>query len=129
MKKKLYALMIALMLLAVPMVAFAQSGTETPDLTDFSAVLVWLATGGAIVAVNLVASKWLEAWDAWHELSPNVKRLVVVAFAALLSFAAQLVLQSYPEIVATIQPFWEFIVMLLIGLGGSQVMHSLERRT
>jgi len=100
----------------------------TPDWTQLSAVLLWLASsGGAVMAINWIIANFLEKMAWWGALPTWVKWVVPPLVAIAVSIGAQQVVQI-PGLVDLIQPYWALIISILLGYFASQAAHLQTKR-
>ena len=90
-----------------------------PDLTNLSAVLMWLATAGAPFLVLWVMSLLAENWPKWHTLPRLVKFLTPLILAPLVAVGATL-LASKTQLIAQIGPWYTIVVGSILAYIGSQ---------
>lgn len=89
------------------------------DLTDFGQVLLWIAGIGAPAIVAYVLSWVVENWKVWSTLPKEVKFLTPMIVSVLLSLGAAQLLK-YPEVIATIQPWFQVVMSAVIAYLSSQ---------
>ena len=101
--------------------------TEPPaDWTNLTAVLIWLAGLGSVVAVGWLVANFLEKMEWWNKLPSFVKWIVPPAIAVLVALGAQYLLKQ--EIVlAQIQPYFALIVSILLTYLGLQAGHNATK--
>jgi hypothetical protein len=101
----LVALLVVGMLATIMLIAHPQVPGEFADLNS---LLAWIIMGGGAMALSgYVVSYLLENWAFYHNLPMWVKKLIPLALAALIAFAAQAVLAldaltSVPAIIQAI---------------------------
>ena len=93
---------------------------------NFSEFLAWLVgpDQGGWLLVSVFAAVFLEDWNRWHVLAPKVKYLIIFAITAVLAVGAT-ALQTRPDIVAAISPYWTPFGMMLAAWLATQGIHSL----
>ena len=89
------------------------------DNTNLQQVLLWIAGVGAPAIVMYVLSWVVENWKGWINLPKDVKFLIPMVASVLLSIGAQQLLQ-YPQIVATIQPWFQVTMTSILAYLASQ---------
>lgn len=128
MKNRFAARLLVPFLILAP-ILMASRFLQTPDLTDLTAVLTWLATGaGASVVVMYALSLVAENIPAWHNLPSWVKFVVPMVAALLVSGGATLLLAS-PETVATLTPWFKIVVGAVLGWIASQAAYLRTKAT
>lgn len=110
-----------LLLAALMLIAARPMQGELPDWADLVAVLTWIAVQGGGPAIVVAALSWIvENWPKWHELPKWVKFWVPMLSSILLSALATLALDYLPDVVATISPYWRFIITAALTWLASQ---------
>jgi len=89
------------------------------DWTILSAVMAYLAKGGAVFVVGYGLSWLAENFEFWHKLPTIAKTLIPIVVSVLVAFGAQQLL-LFPDIIAQMQPYWFLIVTTVIAWLGSQ---------
>ena len=95
-------------------------------MSDWSEVIGWLATGGAVAAVAWFASWFLEGLGWWSRLASQVKSLLILALALVLGLAATWVRLLPAEAVAKYVPYFNVVVLTVVAWLGSQVAHRAD---
>jgi hypothetical protein len=88
-------------------------------------VLGWL-TGpdqGAFLVVSVFAAVILEDFAFWHALKSSARYLIILAGAVLLGLGAS-VLQTRPELVAAIDPYWTPVAYSILAWLAAQGIHE-----
>lgn len=98
------------------------------DSTNFQQVLLWLTGFGAPAVIAAVLSWVVENWAGWSTLPHNVKVALPMLASVLLSVGAGLLLK-YPNVVATIQPWFQVVVSAFIAYGASQLAYMKTKMT
>jgi len=89
------------------------------DWTNFQDVLLWLTGVGAPALVMYAVSYLAENWTGWTNLSTTVKTIIPMVLSLLVALGASLLLK-YPEIIATVQPWFQIIASAIIAYIASQ---------
>lgn len=89
------------------------------DLTNLGLVLLWIAGIGAPAIVAYVLSWVVENWKAWSTFPKEVKFLTPMVVSVLLSVGAQQLLK-YPDIIASIQPWFQVLMSSILAYLASQ---------
>lgn len=105
---------ITLLVLAVLSLLLIAAQGEPPDLTDLDAVLIWLVTGGSVVAVQYGLSLLVELFPTWHNWPVWIKFLLALVAPVALSFGANALL-GYPEVIAGLSPYWTILVQAIMS--------------
>lgn len=88
--------------------------------TDLEQVLLWLAGMGSPVVVMYVVSFLVENWKKWSLLPHWVKFYGPMLLSVLLTIGASALLK-YPEVISSIQPWFQVTVSAIIAYAASQV--------
>ena len=96
------------------------------DYTNLSAVLVWLASGGALLAANWIIANLLEKWDKWHAFPSWVKFTAPLVGAIVLAIGSHYAL-NYAAELEQVQPLFAIIVTIVVGYFGSQSGHMANK--
>lgn len=122
---------LALLLLLLPRLALAQDFTppDAPVLanpTDLSAVLIWLAGGGA----GMFVAVWIEKQRWFQQIAGQYKPMVVMTGIIIVALIPRLLLDFVPANVwEVIQPYFATVVTaILVGYPLSQVFHEWVNR-
>jgi len=95
------------------------------NLTD---VLVWFAIGGgAMWLFGIVEARLLENWTFWHTMKSWIKKLVPIAFAALVGFLAQALISV--DIVQYIPESMSVVILAAINWYFSQHEYQAIKNT
>jgi hypothetical protein len=97
-------------------------------MNDWSEIVGWLATGGAVAVVAWFASWFLEGFAWWEKVSSQLKSLVILLIALLIGLAATWVRLLPPEVVAPFIPYANMVVLTVVAWLGSQVAHRADGR-
>ena len=97
-------------------------------MDDWSEVIGWLATGGAVAAVAWFASWFLEGFAWWEKVGSQAKSLVILAIALLIGLAATWVRLQPLEVVSPFIPYANMAVLTVVAWLGSQVAHRADNR-
>lgn len=93
------------------------------DPLNLSAVLEWLARGGAIVVVTWALSWGLEEVAGWHNLAAKVRSLIILGCSIVVGVGSY-ILSLYPDVVAAIAPYFAAIMSSVVAWLGTQVAHK-----
>jgi len=98
------------------------------DWTSITAILAWIAMGGGgAYLASVLASYLVENASWWHTLPGQVKFVLPMIFAVLMSVLASILLQ-YSEWISIAQPWWIIIVNSAIAYIGSQKAYVEQRK-
>lgn len=86
---------------------------------DFQEVLLWLTGIGAPAVVMYILSWVVENWKGWSLLPKDIKFLLPMIVSVLLSFGASQLLK-YPDVITTIQPWFQVLMTSVIAYLASQ---------
>lgn len=89
------------------------------DWTQAQQVLLWLAGIGAPVVVAYLVSWLVENWAAWSTFPREVKFLAPMLLSVLLAVGSAELLK-YPDIIKTIQPWFQVVMSAIITYLASQ---------
>lgn len=89
------------------------------DYTQLQQVLLWIAGVGAPAIVTYVLSWVVENWKGWSTLPHDVKVIVPMIVSVLLAIGANQLLQ-YPDVIATIQPWFQVTMSAILAYLSSQ---------
>jgi len=89
------------------------------DSTSLEQVLLWIAGLGAPAIVAYVLSWVVENWKVWSTLPKEVKFLTPMIVSVLLSVGAAQLLK-YPDVIASIQPWFQVVMASVIAYLSSQ---------
>lgn len=89
------------------------------DLTNLEVVLLWIVGIGAPSIVAYVLSWVVENWKLWSTLPKEVKFLTPMVVSVLLSIGAAQLLK-YPDIIASIQPWFQVVMSSVLAYLSSQ---------
>lgn len=98
------------------------------DNTNLQQVLLWLTGVGAPAVIMVVLSWVVENWSGWSTLPHNVKVLIPMLASVLLSVGASILLK-YPDVIATIQPWFQVVVSAFIAYAASQLAYMKVKTT
>jgi len=102
---------------------------QAVDPADLMAVLTWIVFGGGSVwVVNQLASLLAANWKWFADLPGNVKFLIFLVLAPVLALGANLLL-GYTDLIGTIQPYWQIVVMAILGYLGGQKQYQQIKAT
>ena len=101
---------------------------QTVSPTDLQSVLLWIVTGaGSAYLTGRILSLLAENWAFWHKLSSQLKFIISIATAALISVGAQLLLGE-PEVLEAIAPWFTLVMQAIIEWLGSQQQYIQAKR-
>jgi chromate transport protein ChrA len=89
------------------------------DSTQLGQVLLWLTGVGSPIVIMYILSWVVENFKWWITLPKDVKFLAPMVASVLLSVGASQLLQ-YPEIIATIQPWFQVMMASILAYLFSQ---------
>lgn len=89
------------------------------DYTQLEEVLVWLTGIGAPAVIMYVLSWVVENWKGWSTLPKEVKFLAPMIMSVLISVGASQLLK-YPDVVASIQPWFQVTMSSILAYLSSQ---------
>jgi len=89
------------------------------DYTQLQEVLLWISGIGAPIIVAYVLSWVVENWAIWSTFPKEVKFLVPMVVSVGLSVGSAQLL-NYPEIIATIQPWFQVVMSSILTYLASQ---------
>lgn len=89
------------------------------DLTNLAQVLLWIAGIGAPSIIAYILSWVAENWKAWSTFPKEVKFLTPMIISILLSLGAAQLLK-YPDVIATIQPWFQVVMSAVLAYLSSQ---------
>lgn len=88
--------------------------------------LQYLLGGGALAVASWFASWFLEEFAWWHALASKVKSSIILAISIAIG-AIALLLQSRPDWVAALEPFAQFVFIVLSAWLATQVAHKVGK--
>lgn len=89
------------------------------DWTQLQQVILWLAGIGAPIVVAYLVSWLVENWKAWSTFPKEVKFIAPMVLSVLLAFGSAQLLK-YPQIIETIQPWFQIVASAIITYLASQ---------
>jgi|OpeIllAssembly_1097287.scaffolds.fasta_scaffold00448_7 hypothetical protein len=89
------------------------------DYTQLTLVLTWIVGVGAPAIVAYVLSWVVENWKGWSTLPKDVKVILPMVVSVGLSVGASQLLK-YPEIIASIQPWFQVTMSAVLAYLASQ---------
>jgi len=91
------------------------------ESTNLISILTWIMAGpGSVYLANAFIS-WLVANSAkWNSLNSNLKFFIMLLIAPVLAVVAQLLLNYTAFIEVNIQPWFQIVMVSIIGWLGSQ---------
>jgi chromate transport protein ChrA len=89
------------------------------DSTQLGEVLLWLTGVGSPIVIMYILSWVVENFKWWITLPKDVKFLLPMVASVLLSVGASQLLK-YPEIIATIQPWFQVMMASILAYLFSQ---------
>lgn len=94
-------------------------------LTEF---LSWLTgpDGGAFLLIAWVIAWGLEEWPKWMALGRKLKQLIILGIAILLGLVATW-LQSQPDFVSVIEPYFRAVSYAVLAWLVTQTAHKLDK--
>lgn len=95
------------------------------DLTNLTAVLVWLAGAGGAYVTGQVFSYLAENWSKWHALPSWLRFSAPLLAAPLISVGATIGLQYGTQIDA-VAPWWSIVSYSLITYLATQNAHVAQ---
>ena len=125
MRKFLILILVLVVFLVVSGFAFIQEAP--PDLTDFGAVILWLATVGSPFVVGWALSLIIENWSGWATLPRWIKFFAPMVAAIVISVGANLLLK-YPVFIETIAPWFTIVMGAVLGWLGTQGGYMISKR-
>jgi chromate transport protein ChrA len=97
------------------------------DSTQLGQVLLWITGVGAPAIIMYVLSWVVENWKGWINLPKDVKFLLPMVASVLLSVGASQLLK-YPEVVATIQPWFQILMTSVLAYLFSQKAYMTSKK-
>ena len=122
--KKLFLISLWLLLMLFTVAAVSR---QIPDLTDLTAVLMWLATVGSPFLVGWALSLLIENWAGWGNLPHFVKTIIPMVASVLIAIGATVALK-YPDIIGQIAPWFTVAMGAILGWLGTQGGYSYMKR-
>ena len=95
-------------------------------MDDWSEVIGWLATGGAVAVCAWFVSWFLEGFSWWDRQQTKLKSLLILLLALLLGLAATWVQLQPAEELARYAPYANVVVLTVIAWLGTQVAHRVD---
>lgn len=87
--------------------------------SDLQQVLLWLTGMGSPAVVMYILSFVAENWSKWSTFPHWVKFYLPMVLSILLTVGS-VTLLKYPEVIATIQPWFQVVVTAIIAYIASQ---------
>ena len=97
------------------------------DLTNLTAMLVWLAGAGGAYVTGQVVSYLAENWPKWHNLPTWVKVTSPMFTAALISVLATIAL-NYGTQLEVVAPWWSIVSYSVLTYLATQKAHVAQLR-
>ena len=97
-------------------------------MQDWSEVVQWLATGGAVALVAWFVSWFLEGFAWWCKLPSQVKSLAILSVVILVGMLATWVQLQPPDRLAPYIPYANMAVLTVIAWLGTQVAHRADSK-
>jgi len=98
------------------------------NYSDLQQVILWLAGMGSPILIMYVLSFVVENWKGWANLPHNVKIGLPMLASVLLTVGASMLLK-YPEVIATIQPWFQMVVSAVAAYLASQKAYIAAMRS
>lgn len=99
---------------------------STPDLTDLTAVLLWLTGLGAVYLTGKLFAFVAENFAFWHKLPSQVKFIIPIGIAVAVGLVADQLLLM-PDFLARVAPmFTKVTAMILLYLGSQQQYREIK---
>ena len=109
------------------LIAAAPFQAEPIDLTNLTAMLLWLAGAGGAYVSGQVVSYLAENWPKWHNLPTWLKVTSPMFAAALISVLATVALQ-YGTQLEVVAPWWSIISYAVLTYLATQNAHVAQLR-
>jgi hypothetical protein len=97
-------------------------------MDDWSEVVSWLATGGAVAVVAWFCSWFLEGFGWWSRLESHVKSLAILLIALLIGLLATWIRLQPAEALEKYVPYANMAVLTIVAWLGTQVAHRVDGR-
>ena len=96
--------------------------------TNFSELLAWLVSpGGGAFFVTFWALSWLlEDVDKWNQLTSKKRQLSILGVSILIGLLV-IWLQTMPELVASIAPYFQAVIFIVAAWITSQFAHKVDK--
>jgi len=96
---------------------------EPIDITNLTAMLLWLAGAGGAYVTGQVVSYLAENWPKWHTLPTWVKVVAPMLMSALISVGATIALQ-YGTQLEVVAPWWSIVSYAVLTYLATQKAHA-----
>ena len=95
---------------------------QLPDWGNLEEVLLFLAAGGAAIAVAAFFSFLAENFEFWHKISALGKLILSLVLSIAIGAGAYYLL-SLPDLISFIQPYYALVVTIVLAWLGSQIAY------
>jgi fructose-specific phosphotransferase system IIC component len=97
------------------------------SFTDFSDLLAWLAGTGSAIVAGMAIAFILRWYKTWNDLLPENTKKLIVSFLTAIIAAAAVWLQGQPDIIASIEPYYKWLMLSITLFTGTQVAYFLTK--
>ena len=116
-----------LILIAFPLIAASPFQEVEPiDITNLTAMLLWLAGAGGAYVSGQVVSYLAENWPKWHNLPTWLKVTLPMFTSALISVLATVAL-NYGTQLEVVAPWWSIVSYAVLTYLATQKAHTAQK--
>lgn len=100
----------------------------TPDITNLTEVLTWLAAGGGAAVAGWLLSLLAERVPQFGALDAGIKRVLMIVLSGLLGVVAWAIMTYVsPEQLAALAPAFGAFMLSAAAAGSNQLAHAVGK--